>query len=367
MTGHPEIVSVATAVPAHRITTPELREIAREAFLQSAEPVGRLLPLYERSGVESRYSVVDADWLLSEHSWTQRNTLYQEHAPRLLGEAVSSALNAAGADPSRVDALYTSSTTGLATPSLETSLIPLVGLQPTVDYNPSYARGCAGGAVALARAADHVRAHPHRVAVAAAVEISSLLFPGQKRRVDLVGSTLFGDGAGAALVAGSESGMTGTGVKLFAASSYTWPNTRRMMGWDYPDPGPALVLDARLPSHLRAHLGPAFRDACAASGIAPKGLAHHVVHPGGPAVLDAVQQALDLTPESLAVGREVLAHFGNMSSATLYFVLQGFLRGGGYAPGDLGAMVAMGPGFSLQSVLFRVEGQRRRGGARDVS
>ena len=348
------VLGVATAVPEHCIDTPVLREVVLEAFEGLPERVlAKLMRAFDRSGVECRYSVLEPERLLDERSWAESNALYQQHALRLSARAIRGVLEKTGFDPRDVDALYSTSTTGLSTPSIESLLIPELGLSWSVDYSPSYARGCAGGAVALARATEYVRAYPDRVALVVAAEVSSLMFPGFRKPVDIISASLFADGAGAVLIAGPEAGYgAGAELELVASRSVTWPESRHIMGWDYLDERPALILDSGLPSFLTKNLETSFEAACDACGVSPADLEHYVLHPGGPAVIGAMEEALELAEGSLEDTREVLRRFGNMSSATVLFVLERFLWRGEHDGGP-GVLGAMGPGFSAQFIFFR--------------
>jgi alkylresorcinol/alkylpyrone synthase len=213
--------------------------------------------------------------------------------------------------------------------------------------------GCAGGAVALARAADFVKANPTKAALVVAVEFSSLTFQARDpSATNLVATALFSDGASAALLVGSAHPAAGrTSVEFVSAASYFMMDSLGAMGYDVVETGLKLVLDKRLPDFLRGKLRPMILEFLSENGVAFDRLRAFAIHPGGRKVLDVAEEELGLSPAQLEPSRSVLRDHGNMSSATLLFVLERALKG--LAPDEVALGIGFGPGFAVELSLWR--------------
>jgi alkylresorcinol/alkylpyrone synthase len=168
-----------------------------------------------------------------------------------------------------------------------------------------------------------------------------------------VSSALFGDGAAAAVVADGRSLGRRDAPVIVGHDGVTWPDTEDLMGWHFGDDGMTVQLSRRIPALVRREFRRCFEEACGRYGIDPAEVRHHLVHPGSGVVLDAVSAALDLPPTALDRSRAALREHGNMSAATVLFILDRFVRDGAGQRGDVAALSAMGPGFSADHVLLR--------------
>jgi alkylresorcinol/alkylpyrone synthase len=344
----PRVLSTATAVPPHRVEQREIKEFARGLFAGKFWDLERLLPIFDNGLVEARYFCQPLEWFEREWSFPERNALYVEHALELSEKAARRCLDRAGVEPEEVGALFFVSTTGISTPSLDVKLLFELGLSPNLKRIPVWGLGCAGGAAGVARAADYARAYPDELVLVVAVELCSLTFQvGDSSKSNLVASSLFADGAAAVLLG------PGDGPEILGSHATTWPNTEDVMGWDLVETGLKVRFARSVPQIVRTRTRATVEEACKKHGLAPEDLRHLVVHPGGAKVLDAYEEALLLEPGSLALPREVLREYGNMSSVSVLFVLERFLES--YLPGsgEYGAISALGPGFSAEHVLFR--------------
>ncbi len=351
MSTHPRIVSVATAVPPDRVDQDKARERAQKIYRKKRK-ISYIDRVFRRVGVEYRYLSEPLDFYGSDSTWAERNALYERRAKDLAAQAIQKAISGAGIESSEVDALYVSSCTGFLVPGLDPEIMDRCNLRSDVDYYPFSARGCSGGAAAIAQASHYLRAYPDRVALAAGAEVCSLaMIPDETDKTDVVGAALFGDGAGAALLVGDN--RPEAGLQLLGSSTTTWVDQRELMGWDVVSGGLKLVLSTSLPEHLRESSARALETACRAVGVDADELKHYVLHPGGPAVLAALEDGLGLSTDQTRLSREVLNQYGNMSSATVFFVLERFIQSTRYEPGDLALLAAMGPGFSQESIFLR--------------
>lgn len=339
----PTLEGIGTAVPPHRVAQSEIRRRAAE-FFHELPGVERYLSVYDNAGVDSRYFAMPTEWYEQETGWRVRNERFVAVATDLLEAASRSALGEARVDPAEVSALVVVTTTGLSTPSLDARLAQRLGLPARIQRVPVWGLGCGGGVAGLGLAAELARAKEGYTLVTA-VELCSLTFNPSDRTIrQLVASSLFGDGAGAVLVAPAG---RGTGPALRAHHSHLFPNSFDVMGWDVLDEGLRVVLSPRLPEIVREGLAGA-----AAPILGPdEDAVQHAPHPGGPRVLDAYTEALRLDPHHLDASRKVLREYGNMSSPTAYFVLREVLRN---QPRPDRAVLsgAFGPGFSAEFALL---------------
>ena len=347
---NPRILSVATALPQHRIGQEDVKEFARGMFSDAFPDLDRLTPIFDNVHVESRYFCVPLEWFSEDHTFPEKNDLYVEHALNLSEKAARRALDRAGAQPGDVGAIFFVSTTGLATPSLDSKLIFRLGLSEHTRRVPIWGLGCAAGAAGLARASEYARLYPDQSVLLVGVELSGLTFQrGDRSKSNLISTSLFADGAAAVLLGQN----VGSGPEILGSHSTTWPGTEDVMGWEIVETGLKVQLSKSVPTIVRERLRDDLTMACESLDLDFEELRHFVLHPGGAKVLDAFEEVLGLESGGLTFSRGVLRDAGNMSSVTALFILERFLESAEFAPGDLGVLSAMGPGFSAEHVLFR--------------
>lgn len=340
MTTAPRLLGIATAVPQHRLGQPDIAERARALFGRAGvADLDRMVAVFGNAGIDARYSTVPVEWYERRHGWTERNALYLEHALDLIERAARAALFRADLDAAEIDAVVTVSTTGIATPSLDAMLMGRLKLRPDLRRLPVFGLGCAGGVLGLSRAADLARAVPERRVLFLVVELCALCF----RRDDftksnLVATALFGDGAAAAVIS-----CAGDGPALMGSGEFTWPDSLDVMGWDVTEDGLKAIFSRDIPTLVRQDLRKAAGDFLAAQGLALDAIRHFICHPGGAKVIIALEDAFGLAPGALDDARNVLRDYGNMSAATVIFVLERALQAG--ARGRM-LMTALGPGFT---------------------
>jgi len=345
----PHILSVGTAVPQYVIAQEEARAMTRALFADGFRDIDRLISVFDNGQVMTRHIAAPVSWFETEHSWAEKNALYVTAALELSEAAARCALHRAHLEPEAIDAIIFVSTTGLATPSLDSQLIKRLNLSRHIARLPVWGLGCAGGASGLARAAEFARSNPSSRVLLVSAELCSLTFQrGDLSKSNLVAASLFADGAAAVIVG------PGAGPALVGSYSTLLDDTEDVMGWDVNDAG----LQVRFSKDVPALVGEVMRDnmteAAEANGLSFEAIQHFVTHPGGLKVLRAYAETLGLTPDALADSYAVLAACGNMSSASVLFVLERFMRRWPTLPaGEYGAVSAMGPGFSVEHAFFR--------------
>ncbi|QIN79249.1 stilbene synthase [Rubrobacter marinus] len=349
---NPRVLSVATSVPRHRISQETAKDLARAMFSEVYRDIERLLPVFDHVEIEGRNFCVPPEWFYEDHTFPEKNALYVENALDLSEKAARRALDRAGVEPAEVGAVFFVSTTGLSTPSIDSQLLPRLGLSEETRRVPIWGLGCAAGASGLSVAADHVRLYPEKPILFVAVELCGLTFQkGDRSKAGLISTALFADGAAALVLGGPERG--GSGPELLGSHSTTWTGTEDIMGWELVESGFKVRLSRSVPDLVRNRMPENLEKALGSVGLAFEELEHFVTHPGGAKVLDAFEEVFGLEPGGLALSREVLRYHGNMSSVTVLFILERLLESGDASPGDLGVLSAMGPGFSAEHVFFR--------------
>lgn len=307
--------------------------------------------LFSRAGVSRRASLRPLREVFVDETFAQRNVLYRE---AMIASGISLSRAALGrAGLAGVDILVSSSCTGFMIPAVDAYVANALRLGPRLVRLPITEAGCAGGAVALARAADHVKAHPHAAALVLAVEFSSLTFQARDASAtNMVATALFADGGAAAVLLGDRHPKaSAAGTEFVGATSYFMTDSLGAMGYDVVDRGFKLVLDKRLPDFLRGKLKPMVVEFLQENGLVFEQLSGFAIHPGGRRVLDVAEEELGLSSAQTGPSRRVLGDHGNMSSATIFFVLDRVLKA--LAPGELALGIGFGPGFAIELSLWR--------------
>jgi alkylresorcinol/alkylpyrone synthase len=337
----------------------------------------RLESLHRRVLVGGRYLALPMEEYEQIATWGQANDAWIRVAQEVGERAVADALDCAGLTVADVGALIFVTVTGVATPSIDARLINRMGLPADVTRVPVFGLGCVAGAAGLARAADYVRAYPGRVAVLLSVELCSLtLQQADDSIANLIATGLFGDGAAAVVVtgdgrrtrplmadtAGARARTTRAsrgvapvrpGPRIVASRSVFYPDSERVMGWDISESGFRVVLSADVPLMVIRNVRRDIDAFLASHGLDRDDIDCWITHPGGPKVLEAMQEALELPREALALSWKSLGEVGNLSSTSVLLVLKETLESRPPAPGRHGLMIAMGPGFCSELVLLR--------------
>ncbi|MGB3481638.1 MAG: 3-oxoacyl-[acyl-carrier-protein] synthase III C-terminal domain-containing protein [Mycobacterium sp.] len=344
-------MAVKSAFPAHRYPQAELT--SKVAELSGLGPAERILldRLHSKSGVEYRHTVLSLGEYRSLRGIELANDRYIGEAVALGARALQGALDAAGLTGRDLDLLIVTSVTGVAVPSIDARLIPQLGLRPDVKRLPIFGLGCVAGAAALGRLHDYLLAWPQHRAALLAVELCSLSWPmADVTTADLVSSGLFGDGAAALVATGAQSD---DGLRVVASRSEVYPESNDALGWRLGQDGFRIVLTAELADMIERHLNGSVSKFLAENGLTVQDITVWVCHPGGPKVIDAIQNSLDLPDAAVEPSRRSLAEVGNLSSASVLHVLEMILREKTPSSGSAGLMIGLGPGVSVELVLLQ--------------
>ena len=346
------IRSVGTAFPPHYYDQDALLAAMQRLWARRQNGGSRLERFHRKVLVGGRHLALPLEEYEKLGSWGQANDAWIRVAQEVGEAAVREALARAELAVEDVDALFFVSVTGVATPSIDAHLINRLGLRTDLKRLPIFGLGCVAGAAGLARAADYVKAYPDGVAVVLAVELCSLTLQREDLSVaNLVATGLFGDGAAAAVVVGEE--RSGPGPRIIGTRSFFYRGSEDVMGWRVSEKGFGVVLSARVPEMVREHLRPDTDTFLAAHGLRRDDMARWICHPGGPRVLEAMEDSLALPAGSLDLAWKSLSRLGNLSSASVLMILEDTMNGHAPPPGGHGLLLAMGPGFCSELVLLR--------------
>nr|UXE45715.1 alpha-pyrone synthesis polyketide synthase-like Pks11 [uncultured bacterium] len=349
----PQILSATGVLPPHFASQEELLGEFRRHWAQKHFNVERLEDLHRAVQVKGRYLARPIGDYLGLDTFAKRNEAWLQAALELGEKAARGALEEAGLRPTDVDHFFSVTVTGVATPSLDARLVNRMGMRPDVKRTPIFGLGCVAGAAGTARACDTLLGDPGGVALLLSVELCSLTLQREDVSVpNIIASGLFGDGA-AAVVLGGGDRPAQIGPRVVATRSVFYPDTERMMGWDMVDGGFKVVLSAKVPELARARARDDVESFLGAHDLRRKDIRHWIAHTGGPKILEAFESALELPPQALERSWRSLAEQGNLSSASVLFVLRDLFASRTAQIGDWGLLFAMGPGFCSELVLLR--------------
>ncbi len=346
------INAIGTAVPAYIYQQEQVEQLVQEIFA-SIKNLDRYLSIYQNTGIKKRHFSVPPEWFYSDHSFSEKNQLYLKEAIALSEQAIHHCLQQANCSVSEINHLIFISSTGISTPSIDAHICQRLGFPSHIKRTPIWGLGCAGGAVGLSRAFEYVRAFPNERVLLVAVELCGLTFlRNDLSKSNIVATSLFADGAAAVLISGAaEDEKNAKGPKMIGTMSTQFPNSLDVMGWELQDDGLKVIFSRDIPSIVAEVALPNISQFLSSHKLSLTDIEHFILHPGGKKVLDAYEVALGIDHLKTEVAREIIAEYGNMSSATILFVLQRFLSRA--KPEDFGLLAALGPGFSSELLLVQ--------------
>ncbi|CAN5733932.1 type III polyketide synthase [soil metagenome] len=319
--------------------------------------------VYRQSGIDKRHSVIrdfgqsgpdniffEPDGTFKRLSTKTRNDLYTEEATRLYVCAARRALAHTSFAPEDVTHVVTVSCTGFFAPGPDYRIVRELGLNPATERYHVGFMGCYAAFPALRMAQAFCEVDPEAVVLVVSVELCTLHLRPPTDVASIIATSVFADGGAAAVV--SAAPPTDKALKLESFASTLTDTGEADMAWTIGDEGFNMVLSTYVPQILEANMGAVVDPFLAAASLDRADVAHWAVHPGGRAILDEVESALELTPDRLEASRQVLKNYGNMSSATVLFVLKEVLAG--VAAGEHVDATAFGPGLTVESGLFSV-------------
>lgn len=365
-----QILGVGTANPPHKVSQGEVRELVGAMF-DRLPRIERLMGVFENTGIDSRYLGAPLEWFGQDHSFEEKNDLWFECALELSLQASRKAIAQAGIEVGQIGGVVLVTTTGIATPSLESYLIQKMGIPLSAVRLPLWGLGCAGGAAGLARAAELAKNRPGQYVLMVAVELCSLTFMrNDLSKSNLIATSLFADGAAAVVLGNPEreeestelsvswlgnstespNRPNGKAPRVVGGFTRLLPSSYDVMGWDVAQGGLKVRFAQSIPSLVQGELGNLIREGLDSYGLTTSAIGTWVLHPGGAKVLTAYREGMGIDQQSYDASWSVLRRFGNMSSPTVLFVLEDLI--GKVEPGSTGILLALGPGFAAEGVVM---------------
>jgi alkylresorcinol/alkylpyrone synthase len=359
----PTIISIAEAIPPFEIKQAQVSEFARELFSESFKDIDRLLKAFQNGQIKKRHFVKSMDWFKEEHSFEEKNNAYIEAAVTLGKEAIEKCLTnpiflKRNMPYDEIDAIFFISSTGIATPSIEARIMNQLHFKSHAKRIPIWGLGCAGGASGLSRANEYCQAFPGAKVLVLSVELCSLTFQRNDfSKSNLIGTSLFADGIACALVCGNavkidDIRKQAASPSFMATQSTLMPNSLDVMGWEMKDKGLFVIFSRDIPHIIEEWLKQNVSEFLEETQIKLSQVRHFIAHPGGKKVLDAYVKSLDIPPAMTDISFDVLKQFGNMSSATIFYVMKRFMEQD-IKENEIGLCTALGPGFSSELLLLR--------------
>jgi alkylresorcinol/alkylpyrone synthase len=351
---YPSVVGCATALPAHYYTQDQLLDSLESLWGKRHFNVARLRQFHHNLQITGRHLAKPQEFYFQSADFGERNQAFIDVGLDLAQKCVTQVLEEHQIECSEISHIFFTTVTGLAVPSLEARLMNRMPFSVHTKRTPMFGLGCLAGAAGLARAADYLRGAPTEAVILLSVELCSLTLQSDDLSVpNLISSGLFGDGAAAVLMVGAQHRLAqNPGAKVITSQSVFFPNSEYVMGWEIGASGFKVVLSSEVPHYAETQLAPALQKFLTDHNLGLRDVACWVAHPGGPKVIEALARALDVDSAAFDLTKKSLAQVGNLSSASVLFVLKEALKKQ-VAPGSHGILLAMGPAFCSEIVLLK--------------
>ena len=344
------IAGTSTAVPPYVLSRDLCKNGIGGVFNLDEARLDAIREVIDNSRIDQRYCVFPPEYSIEPRSLTQTSAEYQDKAVELGLQVTEQALAQANMTPADVDLLVTVSCTGVMIPSLDAHLATVMPFRSDVRRLPITELGCAAGAAGLARTWEYISAFPDRTALLVAVEIPTLTFqPKDISQANLISAVLFGDGAAGVVVTGREA----PGPRILASECFLFPNSLTAMGFDLRDTGLHIVLSKDVPELIRERVKGLAEGFLARQGLRKEDMSAFLLHPGGQKLLSFMQEELGLTRADTEISWEILRRYGNLSSASVLFILNEWLVQREMPSGSYGLLMAFGPGFTAEMMLLQ--------------
>ncbi|MGN7988253.1 type III polyketide synthase [Pedobacter sp. 22226] len=345
------VKAVSKALPGFWRSTDEILPFL-DVWLKDQDErfVRKVKKIFEGAAVDKRYSFMSPEEVFSDLSFEERNKIYVREGIKLGAKCLGSALEKAGWQAQDLDYIITVSCTGIMIPSLDAYLINLLKLRQDVVRLPVTEMGCAAGVSGMIYAKNFLKANPGKRAAVVAVESPTATFQlNDFSMANIVSAAIFGDGAACVLLSSDEKD---SGPEILAEEMYHFYDAEEMMGFQLTNTGLQMVLDIAVPETIAAHFPDIIHPFLAKNNLEIKDIDHLIFHPGGKKIIQIVEELFSELGKNINETKEVLRLYGNMSSATVLYVLERMMDKNP-APGEKGLMLSFGPGFSAQRILLQ--------------
>ncbi len=346
-----KITTVAKQLPQYSRNTSEIIPFV-ETWLDGKEKrfKRKVIKIFEGAGVDKRYSIMDPLEVFTRSSFEERNDIYIREITKLGKTCLQKALEKANWKATEVDYIITVSCTGIMIPSVDAFLINELGMRQDIVRLPVTEMGCAAGISGIIYAQNFLKANPGKRAAVVALEAPTATFQLEDfSMVNIVSAAIFGDGAACVLLSSKEED---NGPEILAEEMYHFYDATDMMGFKLVNSGLQMVLDKSVPEKIAEHFPAIIHPFLQKNNLEINDIDHLIFHPGGKKIVQTVEDLFGSLGKNIDDTKEVLKLYGNMSSATVLYVLERFMDQN-VPKGNLGLMLSFGPGFSAQRVLLK--------------
>ena len=344
------ITATEKVLPPYSRETKDILPLVEEWLKDQDDRFRRkVLKIFEGAGVDKRYSIMEPSEVFTATSFEEKNDIYVREVKKLGKTVLQKSLEKTGWQPGSIDYIISVSCTGIMIPSVDAYLIDELGLRQDVTRLPVTEMGCAAGISGMIYAYNFLKANPGKRAAVIALESPTATFQlDDFSMANMVSAAIFGDGAACVLLSSEEDAK---GPRIVGEEMYHFPNSTHLMGFDLRNTGLQMILDPAVPDTISGHFPDIIHPFLEKHHSSIENVNHLIFHPGGKKIVQRVSDLFGNLGKNIDDTREVLRLYGNMSSATVLYVLDRFLKKN-IAEGEQGLMLSFGPGFSAQRILL---------------
>jgi alkylresorcinol/alkylpyrone synthase len=351
----PKLISVKIADLPHKVRQSDLKTFVDEMFSARFKDTEKLLDVFENTQIKTRNMSLPIEYFYEKHDWQRKNDTFISKSLEILEPMTKEILSESKISPKDVTDIFFISSTGISTPTIDAMLINKLSINEHVNRYPLFGLGCAGGVSGLAKAFAAAKVNPDAIVLVVAIELCTLTFiKDDVSKSNFIATSLFSDGAAICLVAG-DNVKTNESFKINFESSLSkiYPDSLDVMGWEVINDGLKVVFSRDIPEIVKNNVAIDLNYFLDKNKITLDNIKNFIIHPGGVKVIKAYIESLKIPEEKLKFTSEVMMDYGNMSSVTVLYVLNKFLKEGfenGY-----GVMLSLGPGFSSEMLLLNMK------------
>jgi alkylresorcinol/alkylpyrone synthase len=345
-----KITSVAKQLPKYFRETNDIIPFVKLWMQgQDARFQRKVIKLFEGAAVDKRYSIMDPEEVFTATSFEEKNDIYAREVIQLAEKSLQKSLEKANLLATEIDYIITVSCTGIMIPSVDAYLINSLGMKQDIVRLPVTEMGCAAGVSGIIYAKNFLKSNPNKRAAVVAVEAPTATFQlDDFSMTNIVSAAIFGDGASAVILSSHQEDK---GPEIIDEAMYHFYDATKMMGFNLVNSGLQMILDKEVPQKIADHFPAIIHPFLEDNNLTINDINHLIFHPGGKKIVQTVEDLFGNLGKNIDDTKEVLRLFGNMSSATVLYVLERFMNRKP-AKGERGLMLSFGPGFSAQRILL---------------
>ena len=345
-----KILSVAKQLPKYNRETKEIIPFVKHWMKdQETRFQRKVLKLFEGAGVDRRYSIMEADEVFLNSSFEEKNNIYVREVIKLAEQSLQKSLKKVDLQPTDIDYIITVSCTGIMIPSVDAYLINSLQMRQDIVRLPVTEMGCVAGISGIIYAKNFLKANPDKRAAVISVEAPTATFQHEDfSMANIVSAAIFGDGAASVILSSYEHDK---GPNVIDEAMYHFYDSIDVMGFKLVNTGLEMILDKKVPETISSHFPMIVHPFLERNNLTIEDINHLIFHPGGKKIVNTVEALFKSLGKNIDDTKEVLKLYGNMSSATVLYVLERFMDGD-RQQGEKGLMLSFGPGFSAQRILL---------------